>query len=126
MQKQYKVLGVAIVKNNQPAAVSRPGADRGTIFCAAFLISFVAKLKTGMAAQAPVNQVVAGVRGAPLLLLEIHWCGSFKMKKKKQTTSLSLLVLLTPQVSQPNAVGPWSVSSSCSRHFAALSLERSP
>lgn len=84
MQKQYKVLGVAIVKNNQPAAVSRPGADRGTIFCAAFLISFVAKLKTGMAAQALyVNQVVAGVWGAPLLLLEIHWCGSFKMKKKK-------------------------------------------
>jgi len=37
MHKQYKVLGAAIIKNSQPGAIPRPGADRGTIFSAAFL-----------------------------------------------------------------------------------------
>lgn len=68
MHKQYKVLGVAIIKNSQPAAIPRLGADWGTIFSAVYFICSQTQNWDGRS-HVHLNQVVAGVGGAPLLLL---------------------------------------------------------
>lgn len=70
MHKQCKVLGVAIMKNSQPAAIPRPGADRGTTLSAAFLFYFIcSQTQTGMAGHTfYLSQLAAGLIGAPLLL----------------------------------------------------------